>query len=84
MRGRDYCSGGNVDARSSIDIQAKYKMEALSRREEEEVEAACKTRALKMCDDVVKGRLACTLLLTGRVCEMRRGTNVLYPFCVWR
>lgn len=30
-------------------------MEALSRREEEEIEAAAKTEALKLCDDVVGG-----------------------------
>lgn len=30
-------------------------MEALSRREEEEIEAAAKTEALKLCDDSVRG-----------------------------
>lgn len=30
-------------------------MEALSRREEEEIEAKAKADALKACDDVVKG-----------------------------
>lgn len=34
-------------------------MEALSRREEEEIEAAAKTEALKQCDEKVKGGL-CT------------------------
>lgn len=44
-------------------------MEALSRREEEEVEAKAKAEALKACDDVVKGEFG-----GERRCGLRRRT----------
>lgn len=42
-------------------------MEALSRREEEEIETAAKTEALKLCDDNVRGELFGSSELTGSV-----------------
>lgn len=57
-------------------------MEALSRREEEEVEAACKTAALKQCDDFVRGQWALGVL-TGRLCSVRGRTNVYHSVQVW-
>lgn len=64
-------------------------MEALSRREEQEIEAAAKTDALKACDDYVRGEWRGSLLVVqaaneASVCQVLRRAHVHAAFCVCR